>query len=123
MAGRRASSSLDGHLRRWLSAIAKGWRMPVNAAARALGVREIANRTKWYPEIGSLLLRGNYTARDLRFLLRQCWALMYRYDAVHLSKFLDSGKAKSAIARLVANFPHSESRAASRVDSFVVRAT
>ena len=63
MAGRRASSSLDGHLRRWLSAIAKGWRMPVNAAARALGVREIANRTKWYPEIGSLLLRGNYTAR------------------------------------------------------------
>ena len=48
---------------------------------------------------------------------------MYRYDAVHLSKFLDSGKAKSAIARLVANFPHSESRAASRVDSFVGRAT
>jgi len=58
----------------------------------------------------------------LRFLLKDCNALMGQFDAIHLSKFINDTRSTSVVATLVRGFPKGDNLATSRIMNFVERA-
>jgi hypothetical protein len=110
-------AKLDRRFRAWLKQIGVKWGVPADFVAGGIGSTEIKNRFSIYPSVQRLLETKPVPWNSVFSLLRSCWALGGRFDAIRLNKFIEWGD--KSIAAVVELLRSASDPSAKSIDRFI----
>ncbi len=117
------NQKLDTNFQQWLIHLANDWNMPIEEAAKWIGLWEAKNRLDTYPSVYAALSTFPIDIRQfVDIACNECWVLG-RYDIIRFNTFIKSGdSAAAAIQNLADDFPYNTDAAVKRIDDFVADA-
>jgi hypothetical protein len=117
------NKKLDTNFRKWLNRLANDWNMPIDEAAKWIGLDEAQNRIAHYPSVRAALSTSPMDIRRFADAAGKCWVLGGQFDATRFGIFVKSGdSAVAAIQNLIDDFPDDADAVIKRVDGFIADA-
>jgi hypothetical protein len=109
--------NLNQQFRAWLQTISKKWNIPVELVAGHIGRKEIENRFNIYPLVERHLKNEQIQWNLIFALLKKCWALGGRFDAIRFNRFIEHGD--KSIAAVVTLLSGASNTSPKLVDKFI----